>query len=66
VDLNRDYPPLRDLKLGWEAHLLLDDLLADLLLLPSLLRLLLLLDLLLSLPRPLIVCLTLFLGHGLM
>jgi hypothetical protein len=55
VDLNRDYPLLRDLKLGWEAHLLLDDLLGDLLHLPNLLRLLLLLDLLLSHLRPLIV-----------
>jgi hypothetical protein len=55
VDLNRDYPLLRDLKLGWEAHLLLDDLLGDLLHLPNLLRLLL--DLLLSHLRPLIVCL---------
>jgi hypothetical protein len=60
VDLNRDCPHLRDLKLGWEVHHLLDDLLADLLHLPSLLPLLLLLDLLPSHLRPLIVCLTLF------
>jgi len=57
VDLSRDYPHLRDLKLGWEAHHLLDDQLGDLLHLPSLLRLLLLLDLPLSHPRPLTVCL---------